>query len=59
MYKILIRKKLLQERDRIRNRTFRKDLKESIYRLHNKVIKNTRKRQHLNNQESRIRNDTS
>ena len=59
MYKVLIRKRLLQKRNRIRDRTFKRDLKESIHRLHNKVIKNARKEQYSNNKESRIRNDTS
>ena len=35
MYKVLIRKKLLQKENRIRNKTIEKNLKESIYRLHN------------------------
>ena len=43
MYEILTRKRLLQKENRIRNRTFERDLKKDIYRLHNKVIKNTRK----------------
>ena len=54
-----IRKRLLQKRDRIRNKTFKENLKKYIYRLHNETIENTRKEQHLNNQESRIRNNIS
>ena len=38
---------------------FERNLKKDIYRLYNKTIKNVRKRQYSNNQESRIRNDTS
>ena len=54
---MLTRKRLLQKRDRIRDRTFRKDLKRNVHRLYNKVIENTRKGQHSNNKELRIRND--
>ena len=49
MYKVLIKRRLLQKRHRIRNRTFERNLKESIYRLHNKTIKETRKEQYLDN----------
>ena len=55
---MLIKERLLQERNRIRDRTFKKNLKRSIYRLHNKTIKNVRKRQYLNNTELEIRNNT-
>ena len=59
MYKMSIRKKLLQKENRIRNRTFEKNLKESIYRLHNETIKNEKKRQHSSDKELEIRDDIS
>ena len=49
MYEMLTRKELSQKRNRIRNRTIKKNLKKDIYRLHNEAIKDTRKRQHFNN----------
>ena len=51
------RKKLLQKENRIRDRTFRKNLKGGIHWLHNKTVKNMRKGQHLDNQELKIRNN--
>ena len=38
------RKRLLQERNRIRDRTIKRSLKKRIHRLHNETIKNTKKR---------------
>ena len=43
------KKKLLLKEYRIRDRTFEKNLKKKIYRLYNKTIKNTRKKQYSNN----------
>ena len=34
-------------------------MKESIHRLHNKVVKNKKKEQYSSNKELRIRDDTS
>ena len=59
MYKVSTRKRLLQKRDRTRDKTFRKNLKESIYRLHNETVKNVRKEQYSSNKRLEIRNDTS
>ena len=39
---MLTRKRLLQKEYRIRDKTFKRNLKKSIYRLYNEIIKNTR-----------------
>ena len=57
MYKVLTRKRLLQKEDRIRDRTFRKNLKESIHRSHNKIVQNVKKRQYLSDKGPEIRDD--
>ena len=54
---MLTRKRLLQKRYRIRDRILKKNLKESIYRLYNETVKDTRKEQYPDNKESRIRNN--
>ena len=59
MYKVSTRKRLLQKRDRTRDRTFGTDIKESIHQLHNKAVKDVRKGQYSSNKEPRIRDDTS
>ena len=43
MYEMSIKKRSLQKEHRIRNKTFERNLKESIHRLYNKTIENTRK----------------
>ena len=53
------RKRLLQKENQIRDKTFKENLKESIHRLHNKTIKNVRKRQYLNNKRLEIRDNIS
>ena len=59
MYEMSIRKRLSQKENRTWNRTFEKNIKESVHRLHNKAVKNERKEQYSSNKESRIWDNTS
>ena len=43
MYKMLIKKRLLQKENRIRDRMFEENLKKHIHRSYNETIENTRK----------------
>ena len=56
---MLTEKRLFQKEDRTWNKTFEKNLKRSIHRLHNETVKNVRKEQYSSNKELRIRNDIS